>query len=130
MALSFDSESRALGKPVRDHLGKHLRSFYHELVGDSLPADLARLVNRLERAIQTRNTAPDRAFMAEMIEAVPHLRALAISMTRNVAYAEDLVQETMLRAWNKRASFDPGPTSAPGCSRSCATTSTQSTARR
>jgi RNA polymerase sigma-70 factor, ECF subfamily len=107
MALSFDHESRALGKPVRDHLGKQLRDFYHELIGDSLPADLAKLVRRLERAIQDRGEPPNPAFMAGLIEAVPHLRAFAVSLTRNLDRAEDLVQETILKAWNKRASFEP-----------------------
>lgn len=108
MALSFDSESRALGKPVRDHLGKHLREYFHELVSDSLPADLDRLVSRLERAIQSRSEAPDPAFMAGLIGAVPHLRAFAVSLTRKSDRAEDLVQETLLRAWDKRARFEPG----------------------
>jgi len=62
----------------------------------------------LERAIQARNEAPDPAFMAALMEAVPHLRAFALSRTRNVDRAEDLVQETILKAWDKRASFEPG----------------------
>ncbi len=108
MALSFDHESRALGKPVRDHLGKHLRDFYHELIGDSLPADLAKLVRRLERTIQDRGEPPNPAFMAGLLEAVPRLRAYAMSLIYNMDRAEDLVQETMLKAWDKRASFEPG----------------------
>lgn len=35
------------------------------------------------------------------------LRAFAISLTRNVATADDLVQETVLKAWNKIETFDP-----------------------
>jgi RNA polymerase sigma-70 factor (ECF subfamily) len=108
MTWAFDGESRALDRPVQDHLGKHLQDFYQDLIEDSLPADLTRLVRRLERAIQARNEAPDRALMAELVEAIPHLRAFAISWTRNVDQAEDLVQETVLRAWDKRASFEPG----------------------
>ena len=92
MTSLFDGGSRTLGEPVRDHLGKQLRDFYHELIGDSLPIDLADLTRRLERAIQARNEAPDPAFMAALMEAVPHLRAFALSRTRNVDLAEDLVQ--------------------------------------
>jgi len=108
MALLFDDESRTLEQPIRDHLGQQLRDFYHELIGDSLPTDLADLTRRLERAIQARNEAPDPSFMAELMAAVPHLRAIAISRTRNVDRAEDLVQETILKAWDKRASFQTG----------------------
>jgi RNA polymerase sigma-70 factor, ECF subfamily len=107
MTLSLDDENNALGKSVRDHLGKHLRDFYHDLIGDSLPADLASLVRRLERMIQDRNEAPDPAFMAGLTEAVPRLRAYAMSLIYNMDRAEDLVQETILKAWNKRASFEP-----------------------
>ena len=108
MTLSLDDENNALGKSVRDHLGKHLRDFYHDLIGDSLPADLASLVRRLERMIQDRNEAPDPAFMAGLIEAVPRLRAYAMSLIYNMDRADDLVQETMLKAWDKRANFEPG----------------------
>ena len=108
MTLLLDGGSRTLEQPVRDHLGQQLRDLYHELIGDSLPTDLANLVRRLERAIQARNEAPDPAFMAELMDAVPHLRAFALSRTRNRDQAEDLVQETILKAWDKRASFEPG----------------------
>jgi RNA polymerase sigma-70 factor, ECF subfamily len=108
MALSIDDGSRTLEQPVRDHLGQQLRDFYHELIGDSLPTDLVELTRRLERAIEARNEPPDPAFMADLMEAVPHLRAFALSRTRNVDRAEDLVQETILKAWDKRTSFEEG----------------------
>ena len=108
MPLLLDHESRALGKPVRDHLGKHLRDFYHKLIGDSLPPDLASLVQRLERALQDRDEPPNPAFMAGLLEAVPRLRAFALSLIYNMDRAEDLVQETILKAWDKRARFEPG----------------------
>ena len=39
--------------------------------------------------------------------AIPKLRAFAISLTRNVAQADDLVQETILKAWSNMDKFDP-----------------------
>jgi RNA polymerase sigma-70 factor, ECF subfamily len=108
MTLSFGGESKTLGKPVRDHLGQHLRSLYDEMVGHQLPKGLAKLVQRLERAIQARTEVPDPEFMAALMDFVPHLRAMAMSRTRNVDQAEDLVQETILRAWDKRSNFQPG----------------------
>jgi RNA polymerase sigma-70 factor, ECF subfamily len=43
-----------------------------------------------------------------MLEAVPSLRAFAISLCGNVDRADDLVQETLLRAWGNMGSFQPG----------------------
>jgi RNA polymerase sigma-70 factor, ECF subfamily len=43
-----------------------------------------------------------------MLEAVPSLRAFAISLCGNVDRADDLVQETLLRAWGNMSSFQPG----------------------
>src|SRR5712672_4634526 len=43
-----------------------------------------------------------------MLEAVPSLRAFAISLCGNVDRADDLVQETMLRALANIDSFEPG----------------------
>lgn len=48
------------------------------------------------------------AFRNEMLGALPSLRAFAVSLSRNVAQADDLVQETILRAWTHRESFTMG----------------------
>ena len=42
-----------------------------------------------------------------LAEAIPKLRAFAISLTRNVSSADDLVQETILKAWSNMDKFDP-----------------------
>ncbi len=44
----------------------------------------------------------------ELIIHLPALRAFAISLTRNKSAADDLVQETILRAWSSFESFVPG----------------------
>jgi hypothetical protein len=72
MTLSCGAEGRTLGQPVRDHLGRHLRSLYDEVVESQLPRDLSKLVQRLERAIQARTEAPDPAFLAALMDFVPH----------------------------------------------------------
>jgi RNA polymerase sigma-70 factor (ECF subfamily) len=43
-----------------------------------------------------------------MLTAIPNLRAFAISLSRNVDRADDLVQETLLRAIAHIKSFQPG----------------------
>lgn len=42
---------------------------------------------------------------------LPHLRAFGRSLTGNPDMADDLVQETMLKAWKARATYLPGPSS-------------------
>ena len=43
-----------------------------------------------------------------MLHAIPHLRAFAISLSGKVDHADDLVQETLLRAMANISSFQPG----------------------
>jgi len=43
-----------------------------------------------------------------MLEAIPRLRAFAVSLSRNPERADDLVQETLLRAWSDLGRFEPG----------------------
>ena len=45
---------------------------------------------------------------AEILEEQPFLRRLALRLARRPEFAEDLVQETMFRAWRARASFETG----------------------
>jgi RNA polymerase sigma-70 factor (ECF subfamily) len=42
---------------------------------------------------------------------LPHLRAFGRSLTGNADMADDLVQETMLKAWKARGSYIPGGSS-------------------
>ena len=52
--------------------------------------------------------APQRQVREAMLAAVPSLRAFAISLSRNNDRADDLVQETLMRAWAHIDSFEPG----------------------
>jgi len=51
---------------------------------------------------------PNTGFVQEMTAFIPTLRAFGRSLCMNASMADDLVQETMLRAWNHRAKFQPG----------------------
>ncbi len=52
--------------------------------------------------------SPHKPVREAMLAAVPSLRAFAISLCGNVDRADDLVQETLLRAWTNLNSFEPG----------------------
>lgn len=50
----------------------------------------------------------DAAFKAELAAAIPHLRAYGRSLTGDIDRADDLVQDTMLKAWGSRDRFTAG----------------------
>lgn len=50
----------------------------------------------------------DADFEHSLVGAIPHLRAFARSFANDAARADDLVQETLVKAWNSRNSFTPG----------------------
>ncbi|WP_404403004.1 sigma-70 family RNA polymerase sigma factor [Pelagibacterium halotolerans] len=51
---------------------------------------------------------PSYDFRSELLAVIPNLRAFAISLVGTADKADDLVQETLVRAWDKRDSFTPG----------------------
>jgi RNA polymerase sigma-70 factor, ECF subfamily len=53
-------------------------------------------------------TDPTPSFKKAMLAALPSLRAFAMSLTGRPDRADDLVQETVMRAWAKQESFQPG----------------------
>lgn len=44
----------------------------------------------------------------EMLTHIPAMRAFAISLTHNPAVADDIVQDTLIKAWNGLEGFEPG----------------------
>lgn len=47
-------------------------------------------------------------FKDDLLHAIPSLRAFAVSLSQNADKADDLVQETLVKAWDKQSSFQPG----------------------
>ena len=47
-------------------------------------------------------------FKQDLLGAIPGLRAFAVSLAQNADKADDLVQETLVKAWDKHESFQPG----------------------
>jgi len=43
-----------------------------------------------------------------LVEAIPRLRAFALALCHDPSQADDLVQETLVKAWNARDNFDKG----------------------
>lgn len=49
-----------------------------------------------------------RQFRLHLLAAIPKLRAFALSLAAHSDYADDLVQETLIKAWNHQNSFQEG----------------------
>ena len=47
-------------------------------------------------------------FKNDLLAAIPSLRAFAVSLAQNADKADDLVQETLVKAWDKHESFQLG----------------------
>lgn len=55
------------------------------------------------------NTIPTaQSFKRELLSALPNLRAFAMSLIRSRDRADDLVQDTIMKAWAKQDSYQPG----------------------
>lgn len=52
--------------------------------------------------------SPSQDFKADLQVLIPFLRAFARSLCRNPDLAEDLAQDTLLKAWRSRSSYAPG----------------------
>ncbi len=100
--------SVSLGRVIQDHLGQQLQGAYGDLATLELPPKVKDLLARLEEALATTGEAVAPDFRDGILAALPHLRAFAMSLTGNPDRADDLVQETVLRAWDKRARFQDG----------------------
>ena len=60
------------------------------------------------RELPQRNAEDKRDFKRELTEVIPHLRAFARGLCGRPDMADDLVQETMLKAWAAQERFEPG----------------------
>ncbi len=105
--------SRAEARPtlsagIRSHLGDSLRAAYDALGADETPTRFAALIDRLDAALRVQGERVDPVFRKGLLDAVPSLRAFALSLTSNPTRADDLVQDTVLKGWQHRARFQPG----------------------
>lgn len=50
----------------------------------------------------------DEGFRQELLSALPHLRAFARGLSGRTDFADDLVQETAIKAWAARDRYQPG----------------------
>ncbi|WP_407523634.1 sigma-70 family RNA polymerase sigma factor [Methylobacterium oryzisoli] len=92
---------------LRLHIGAELRLLYAAVIAEAPPAHLQELVARCDAALADLS-APATAFRDELVAKIPKIRSYALSLTKNEARADDLVQETLLRAWQAHHRFEAG----------------------
>jgi hypothetical protein len=97
-----------LSAMIRSHLGDQLRVAYEGLGDEDPSGRFAELIARLEAALAAQGEVVRPEFRDGLLQAVPSLRAFALSLTSNTARADDLVQDTLLKGWQHRARFQPG----------------------
>jgi RNA polymerase sigma-70 factor, ECF subfamily len=107
-----DSQLKAprgsLDASVQEHLGVQLRALYGDPSESKLPYELRLLARRVAQTIRAHTEPVDQAFIDGVMGNLVPLRAYAISLTKAVDRAEDLVQDTVLRALSRRESFETG----------------------
>jgi RNA polymerase sigma-70 factor (ECF subfamily) len=104
--------ARAQSPAVRE-IGSFLRIAFAAIEAAPLPPALQALLDRLgadepARVPNSVATLDDAEFKALLAAAIPHLRAFGRSLSGNADLADDLVQDTMLKAWMARDRFIAG----------------------
>jgi len=98
----------SLDGAIQNHLGAELRLLYGEPSNDKLPLSLRRLADRVAQVVRAHTVPVDQGFIDGIMAALPSLRSFAISLTKKVDAAEDLVQDTVLKAISKQERFEEG----------------------
>jgi hypothetical protein len=118
----------ALSEAIQTHLGQALRTLYGDPAETAFPLKPKRLTDRVAQVVRAHTEPLDQAYVDGIMAALPNLRAFAVSLTRDSHGAEDLVQETVLKASLGRKPSRLAPTFKLGCSPSCVISSTHRTA--
>ncbi len=90
---------------VPGHLALALRDYFDVAAQAPLPDRLGELLARFEAALATLGGRVETVFRDDLVRALPMLRTFAISLTANPSRADDLVQETMVKAWARPSGF-------------------------
>lgn len=94
---------------MSEHLGGLLRAAFVEPEAESLPQVFLDLLAQLEAIDAASPSAlSDSEFKRELSQVIPQLRAFGRSLSGSRDLADDLVQETMLKAWAARNRFQAG----------------------
>ena len=106
-----------LNAEIQSRIGHQLRAMYDDVVRQGVPDRFAELIRKLDGPEAARPKSQKKmegvmpltdSLRDDILASVPSLRAFAISLSGNGDRADDLVQETLLRAIANIDSFQPG----------------------
>ena len=98
-----------LSEQIRQRLGRLLAAAYaQEDAEQNAAGRFAGLLARLDTAVGEARSRDEAEFRKQLLAVKPSLRRFAISLAHDVIAADDLVQDTLLRAWKNRMRFQPG----------------------
>lgn len=98
-----------LSADIQSYLGNLLVAAYAQ--GDAEPDATSRFAESLAKLDAALGEAHERdvaEFKRLLLAVLPALRRFAVSLARDPTAANDLVQDTLFRAWRSRARFEPG----------------------
>jgi RNA polymerase sigma factor (sigma-70 family) len=114
------SQVMAPGAPATRDVGAYLRAAFADVCAQPLPGLFDDLLAKLsaeddedagedaDAEVPEPRALSDDAFKAELAQVIPHLRAFGRSLSGSRDLADDLVQETLLKAWAARDRFQAG----------------------
>src|ERR1700712_2532627 len=106
---AIDTQAPRLPGSVQSHLGHLLAATYAQDAVEPAIADrFSDLLKLLDEAFGRAQGGREKEFQASLLAMVPNLQRFARSLLRNHVGADDLLQNTLLRAWRSRASFTSG----------------------
>lgn len=104
-----DAAQATLSEQIRRRLGSLLATAYTEEDAEQNAAGhFADLLVKLDRALGEARSRDEAEFQRQILAVIPSLRRFAISLTHDVTAGDDLVQDTLLRAWRNQSRFQPG----------------------
>jgi RNA polymerase sigma factor (sigma-70 family) len=103
-----DRKAAGYASSIGQHLALPIRDYFKVVEQEPLPGQLAGLVERFEAAVAAHGLTVAFDFRSDIIKALPALRTFALSLVGDVSRADDLVQETFVKAWANQARFRPG----------------------
>lgn len=108
--LDRPSSGEGLPRHVQDVIGQRLNDLFPAVVEIEAETRLGRVLVRLEAALRDAQADAQvtKEFSVALLGAVPRLRRFALLRTGNAAEADDMVQATLLRAWEHRTKFQAG----------------------